>query len=715
MSRAQHTSQKILLSTLFPVLTISNAIAQANQDDSHMFRLEEVVVTAQKREETLLDAPIPVSALSASDLTTNNKYRIQDYYNTVPGMTVSSSELAPTVAIRGIISASAANPTVGVTLDDMPLGSSTQIGGGYFSPEIDPADLARVEVLRGPQGALYGASSMGGLLKYVTKNPSTDAFTGHVQVGTNTIAGGDNSYNINASVNIPVSDTFALRVSAFNRHDGGYIDNLLPGGGKDKDVNDSDISGARIAGMWTPNDDLAIKLSLLYQDNENGAYPYVSRGEGELNQRFLPNSGTNTRTFKHAGLNIDYQIGAFNLISVTSVSKTEFTDQWDYSGVFGPGLPLLTADDSVTDKITQEFRLSTTVGDDLDVLVGAYFGREDSPWSSDADIGNPDGTRGDNFFRLFFESEYDENAFFGTVTYRFTERFDVQIGGRKAKIDQTYTDEFIDPVFGTFVTPETTNDDSVTTYLFSPRYQFDNAMVYARFASGYRAGGFNIGFDPSVNLLYAPDETENFEIGVKGTVLDERLSYDLSLYQIDWSDVQLTLQPDGGGFGYYQNAGTAESKGFEAAIQFAATQRLRLEGWITVSSVELTEDFPAGPVQGVSGDRLPYSTETSAYVAADYAFNVGGYEAKAGVNVSYVGDRIGDFVLGTEAREEFDSYTQVNLTGSVYLDQWELGLYVNNATDEYAFIGGGTGSIIPSALQIIQPRTIGLSISREFD
>lgn len=708
------TSKKILLSTLFPVLTIPNAIAQANQDDSNSFRLEEILVTAQKREETLLDAPIPVSALSASDLTTNNKFRIQDYYNTVPGMTVSSSELAPTVAIRGIISASAANPTVGVTLDDMPLGSTTQIGGGYFSPEIDPADLARVEVLRGPQGALYGASSMGGLLKYVTKDPSTDAFTGRVQVGTNTIAGGDNSYNINASVNIPVSDTFALRVSAFNRHDGGYIDNLLSGGGKDKDVNDSDISGARIAGMWTPSDDLKIKLSVLYQDNENGAYPYVTRGEGELNQRFLPNSGGNTRTFTHTGLYVDYQIGAFNLVSVTSVSKTEFTDQWDYTGVFGPE-PLLTDDDSHTDKLTQEFRLSTTVGDNLDVLVGAYFGREDSPWRSDAYVGNPDGTTADPFFFLNFESEYDENAFFGTVTYRFTDRFDVQIGGRKAKIDQTYTDTFTDPVFGTFVTPETLNDDSVTTYLFSPRYQFDNAMVYARFASGYRAGGFNIGFDPSVNLLYAPDETENFEIGVKGSVLDERLSYDLSLYQIDWSDVQLTLQPDGGGFGFYKNAGTAESKGIEAAIQFAATKQLTLEGWITVSEVELTEDFPAGPVRGVSGDRLPYSTEVSGHLALDYGFNVGEYDAAVGANVSYVGDRVGDFLVGAEPREEFDSYTQVNLTGSVYVDQWELGLYVNNVTDEYAFIGGGAGSIIPSALQIIQPRTIGLSVTRLFE
>src|SRR5262249_11729294 len=146
-------------------------------------QIEEIVVTAQKREERLQDVPVPVTSMSADALVEQNQLRLQDYYSKVPGLNLEldGTTGVPTVSIRGVTTGGQTNPTVGVTVDDVPYGSSTFIGGGFVSPDIDPSDLTRVEVLRGPQGTLYGVSSIGGLLKYVTLDPSTDGFTGLVQ------------------------------------------------------------------------------------------------------------------------------------------------------------------------------------------------------------------------------------------------------------------------------------------------------------------------------------------------------------------------------------------------------------------------------------------------------------------------------------------------------------------------------------------------------
>jgi outer membrane cobalamin receptor len=141
--------------------------------------LQEVIVTAQKREQRLMDVPIPVTAISAPSLATQSQFRLEDYYSQVPGLSLTPNEFGgvPTIAIRGVTSGDFTNPTVGITVDGIAFGPSTSIGGGFSAPDLDPSDLARIEILRGPQGTLYGASSMGGLVNYVTVDPSPSAST----------------------------------------------------------------------------------------------------------------------------------------------------------------------------------------------------------------------------------------------------------------------------------------------------------------------------------------------------------------------------------------------------------------------------------------------------------------------------------------------------------------------------------------------------------
>src|SRR4029077_16305041 len=190
--------------------------------------LEEVIVTAQKRLERLQDVPVPASVISTDALTNSDQTLLRDYYSSVPGLSMTTTaQSSQILSIRGIVT-NPGNPTVGITVDDMPFGSSTVGGGGLVVPDFDPGDLSRVEVLRGPQGTLYGASSLGGLLKFVTVDPSTVGVSGNLQAGLSSVHNGDGiGYTYRGAINIPVSENLAVRASGFARLDPGYVDNAV--------------------------------------------------------------------------------------------------------------------------------------------------------------------------------------------------------------------------------------------------------------------------------------------------------------------------------------------------------------------------------------------------------------------------------------------------------------------------------------------------------
>src|ERR1700678_1267405 len=271
------------------------ALAADNSPSASNENLAEIVVTAEKREERLQDVPVPVTVISTEDLLNTNHQRLQDYYTTVPGLNLVSGDGASSLAIRGITTGggSTGNPTVGVTIDDVPFGSSSGLlaFGGQI-PDIDPSDLARVEVLRGPQGTLYGASSIGGLLKYVTVDPSTEGFSGRMQADANSVYNGNGpGYVVRGAVNIPLTDTLAVRASAFTRRDAGYIDD--PFIGRDG-VNRADVNGGRVSLLWRPSADLSLKIGALLQDTRGFGSAYVGSsfdvnqtGLGDLQQDAL--------------------------------------------------------------------------------------------------------------------------------------------------------------------------------------------------------------------------------------------------------------------------------------------------------------------------------------------------------------------------------------------------------------------------------------------
>jgi iron complex outermembrane receptor protein len=690
------------------------------------------VVTAQKRTERLQDVPVPVTAINASALVEQNQLRLQDYFASVPGLSLQSGGRGDVVlSIRGLTTASPnsppSNPTVGVTIDDVPFGSTTGLGSRTAVPDLDPSDLQRIEVLRGPQGTLYGAASIGGLLKYVTVEPSTNALSGRVEADVNGVYHGDGpGYGVRAAVNVPVNDTLAIRASGFARRDPGYIDNLPTGqpGILQKGVNQVDTTGAHVTALWRPSGNWSLKLSALLQDSSADGGPYVSPGFGALTQSQIDGTGTYTHDLQAYSATVSGSFAGITLTSLSGYSIDRYHGVNDLDPYFGGagGLADLffgvigstEAQNAETRKFTQEIRLSGSVWEHVDWLVGAFYTDENTPTHDYYYAVDPATPR---ILNLLYDdpypTRYAEIAGFTDVTLRLSNHFDVQVGGRESENRQRYEEPNTGPIAGPVNPPEHTRENAFT-YLVTPRYRVSgDLMVYARLASGFRPGGPNPGcivFNGP--CTYEPDKTTNYEVGIKGDALEHTLSFDASAYYINWRHVQLGVATTLG-FDYYENAGGAASRGVEIAVQAKPRSDLTLSGWISLNDATITAGFPSNATAyGNDGDRLPGSSRISGSVAVQKDLvltdRLTGF---LGSSYTYVGNRAGGFGLTpTQPRLIMPGYGYLNLRTGVKLEAWTLNVFVNNVTDQRGELSNSS----LAGLIYIQPLTAGVAVSRTF-
>ena len=737
-----------------------SASAQAVGDDStggDGTNLASVVVTAQKRgEEHLQDVPIPITAISGAQLLNYEQVRVQDFASTVPGLVISpvGSDGQSTLSIRGIASGGT-NPTVGVLVDDVPYRSVTNFGTGNMVPDIDPNDLARIEVLRGPQGTIYGSSSMGGLLKFVTKDPSVESFSGSVTAGVSGVYNGaEPGYNARASTNIPLADTLAMRASVFTRQDPGYIDDpFLHVNG----INEDHANGGRLALLWKPSDAFSVRLSGLYQDIKADGSSDVNRGPGyvnslgalqpgnptgplgDLQQDYYPGingfrglGGYERTTQAHSAV-IDVKLGGADLTSVTGFSVAHFKDTFDFTPEFGQlseqefgaaGTP--GADSVTTRKITQELRLSGSL-EQFDWLVGGFFEHAHTTYLENLLAENTAGAIVGTWADWYFYYTDQEEAAFTNLTYHFTERFDVQVGGRESHIIVTENPNTQSGAFNTFIgspylthSLETSTSANVFTYLFTPSFKLtQDVMAYARLASGYRPGESNGNAPVSSRIPAAasPDKTLNYELGLKGDFLSHKISVDSSVYYIDWKDMQAQVVDPVTGFPYRSNAGAAKSEGVEFAVTSRPLTGLSISTWVSYDEAVLTKPFPLGSqAYGVAGAKLPYSSRWSGYASFQQDFPLpAALTGFVGGQVSIVGDRLGNFAPNaTSYRQDYPGYVEVDFRGGVRFDLWTVNLFVDNVSDRRGLLGGGAATYPPIGYQYITPRTVGVNVSKSF-
>jgi outer membrane receptor protein involved in Fe transport len=707
----------------------------ANNEDT---QLQEVLVTAQKSVQLAQDVPMALTVINAQSLIDRNDVSLDDYYTRVPGLSLyDDGNGFKLLAIRGVTTGMNNTPTVGVYVDDTPVGSSTALArGDVLVPDLDPADLAQIEVLKGPQGTLYGASNMGGLLKYETIQPNLSNYSAYVETDGAEVDHGGAGWGFRGNVNLPlVTDKFALRISGSTRYDPGYIDNVATG---QTNVNTHRIDTGRIAALWAPFEGLTVKLSAYVSDrNAYGSgredYNFLTNQPlfGDLTHNQIPGTGTNNSLLHLYNLTVNDDFSKFSLLSSTSYAHVDWQSKADitplfgfFGGIFGiPDFGATIYQHYGTEKFTQEFRVASRGDNLVDWLVGAFYTHESSVFVQNLDgASTTDGGPIPGLPPLsdgLGNSEYKETALFGDLTWHVTGSFDVQGGLRYSRNWQSS----INLSSGLLGNPGVTvgqgsSSEGVTTFLFSPTYKLDpNDMVYGRIASGYRAGGPNYTL-AGYEYPFGSDKSTNYELGYKGELLDHALTLDADVFYISWKNIQL-LGSDANDQSFFSNAGSAISKGAEFASEYRPLRGLTLGLSATYTDAYLNSVAPAG-IYALPGFRLPYSSRWSGRASADYEFHiVGEWKGDFGGDYSYVGERESDFTAApTTQRVALAPYRVLDFHTGISVGHYAFNVYLKNALDDRGIISASplTLSKTPAdeGVSVIQPRTVGVSASAKF-
>ena len=668
-----------------------------------------IVVTAQKREEKILDIPQSVTVVGGATLERQQATTFEQYANLVPSLSLNETDPGQArISLRGVNTGGIAS-TVAVYVDEIPFGSSSSLlNGGVLASDFDTFDINRLEVLRGPQGTLYGAHSLGGLIKFVTNEPKLGAFDARARAGVEFVDEGDMGYNFNAMVNAPLGDKAAVRASGFYRKNGGFIDavpNQFPNHflvdlgfidplGTSKELNnfnDSSVWGGRGSVLFEPTDELKIRLTAIAQkietdgssDVEVDPETYEPLHDDWTQTVIIPES--TTVKYRIYNATIDYDLGFATLTSATAFARNKFKSRQDatlpfgmlFNALYGPYSFLIGAPPYQTNplgvpvdagfslkKFTQELRLASPANDKFEWLAGAYYTKEDGLVTNliEAIDLTTDEPFTDPFLAELFTAElgskYKELAGFANATWHATERFDLTAGARLSKNTQSAQQD----VGGNFSalqfgcpTPDTgcslpraESEETVFTYSLSPRYEFnDQTAIYARVAKGYRPGGPNViplGAPEGFPPNYDADTLTSWELGLKSD-LTSRVSVDVAAYYNAWKNIQVIgVTPAGDDFN--ANGGSARTMGLEATVTARPVRGLNLSANGAYVDAELTEDTP--PITGgFDGDQLPWTPEFSFALNADYDWHLSGQvQAFVGASLRYVGKQKGNINNG---------------------------------------------------------------------
>jgi iron complex outermembrane recepter protein len=700
--------------------------------------LDELVVTAQKREEPLRDVPASISVLSGSELEKLAASSLVDIASLVPGLAVQSggSPGQTGIVLRGISTGN--NTLIGTSnlvstyIDDSPVGSSSGFAAaGATALDLVPYDIERIEVLRGPQGTLYGASAMGGLLKYVLKSPDLHQFEGRAGADVQHIDASDGAgWGVRAAVNVPIVDgVLGVRASGFYKDSAGYIDNVGLG---IKGENWYTQDGGRVAALWVPSEAINIRASALLQNVDSHGNAAVSINE-QTRQPIYGDYARSTLTpeyfrqhLEYYSLTGDLHLPFATLTSASSWSHTNNTTQEDLSGVFAQYIPLLTTGSIASgatafgiatslSKFTEELRLASPGQQRLEWMLGLFYTHENALNFQDLGAETLDGQSIASINPMLlvdWPTTYRETAGFGNVTFAITDRFDVTGGLRYSTDSQNYQQTVSGSLSGPAQTKNATADESVTTWSTSARLHVsDKSMIYARVATGYRPGGPNVailGIPPS----FAPDKLTDYEIGMKGETLDRKLQMDVSVFYIDWKNIQLTIM-NAQGLSYPGNGSGASSQGTEVTTTYRLSEGLRVRGTLAYTDAHLTADAPA--LFGRAGDQLPMSPRWNGSLSVDYQRALADNRTlEFGGAYSYV-DKVYNHLQSAPNAEPMGPQNVSDLYAGLTVRKVTARLFLKNAFNDHAYseLLNNYHPVSPQFVPI-QPRTVGLSLDTEF-
>lgn len=726
----------------------SNAHAAGQEQQQQRDDVQQVVVTAQKRAQTMVDVPQSMSVVGGDALEKHQATGFADYLKLVPSLQlVQSTPGEGRLVLRGLDTGGVAS-TVAVYLDETPFGSSSGLANGaILAGDFDTFDLARVEVLRGPQGALYGASSLGGLVKFVTNAPDLDAFALRARIGAASVDGGGVSYRTNLVVNTPISETLAARASVSYQKEPGFIDSIgTAGSDVAKDINKAENYGGRASLLYKPHKDFDLRLTAVAQNIATDAPSIVESDPDSLESLY----GRPTQSqFIPQMRDIHYRVfngtANWNLGSASLTSSTSYSTQKQYvredvtynlSGFVEDnlGVPneLYMGQELEVKKFTQELRLSSNGGGRVDWLAGLYYTDEDGdlaqryhavvPGSMTPATGLP------LLADLSLRSNYREVAAFANTTIHLNPVYDLDIGGRYSHNKQDARQIGDGVLAGGPADDRAESSEDVFTYAVALKRKFsERTAVYARAAKGFRPGGPNVlppDPPPGTPTTYDSDSVMSYEAGLKTQTADGRWSLDLSAFHIKWKDIQLLAVVNN--FGVNTNGAGATADGVEITAGFRPLRGLRLSANGTWNKARL-DDATDPIVGGFADDRLPFSPKYTASLMADYRWTIGATTpAYAGASVRRMAGQRGafdyEYRTANGRQREIPSYNVVDAYAGLELGNWTVEVFGKN-------LGNSDGRLSTSALTangmfvypngamgtgVIAPRTVGFTLTREY-
>jgi outer membrane receptor protein involved in Fe transport len=743
-----------------PVLPASAADAPAPESAV----IEEVTVTANKLNATkVLDTPVSIQAISGDALQRSGSAGIMDIAGDIPGLSI--QDLGPgdkKYVIRGINSTGAS--TTGVYYGEAVISGSNADDGGGFESDIRLYDLDRVEVLRGPQGTLYGASSMSGTIRFIPKSPDLGRLEGYLTMEGSETQHASGNYNINGALNLPIVDgVLALRMVGWKIYDSGFIDQIRVGTvGLIKGVNDDDVGGGRAILRYQPTDQLNIELNYTTQTEKSGGSsrwtpPGVTAFNGgpiapvqgcDLCNTDVTQSPWNDN-LKVFGATVNYDMGHGTLTGTTNQYNRRTSFNFDSTPIlvsFDVPIPAETLEPRYRKVNSSEIRYASKLDFPVNFVVGGYrehesqdlavqviktndFGLVNGPFSSsneDDALGSPTGN---TFFGRTDSRRTTQYAGFGEVTWKATDALTAVAGIRYFTETlngvQTQTHPFggfpgapnLVPVYD----PEQTFNK--VTWKENVSYKFSDALLaYETISTGFRSGGLNAVSEPfePIPAAYAPDTLTNFEVGAKGRLFDNRIDYQIDAFFIRWDNIQVQETTADAAFVYLGNAGRAHVKGVEFELTARPIEYLTTSLAGSYQDAFLVEgasaqQFALNPTLGRSGDDIPNVPRFQLSAGLNYTRPIANdWEGMGAVDVTYRDSMDAYFASNQQFNLVLKPYTLVNLRAGIINGPWSVTAFARNVTNKRAEVSAINSTQDPNALLTVRPRTIGLTVTRKF-
>lgn len=706
--------------------------------------LEDIVVTARKTSEKLQDVPVAITAFSSAEIKSARIERLSDLAKLTPGLifTPLFGRQNQLPIIRGAAQ-TLGQLNVGVFIDGIYLS-----GKGGVDTELN--DLERVEVVKGPQSALYGRNTFSGAINYVTKAPASE-FGGNVEAGVGT----DNLYKVQASITGPINDKIRFRLGGFYRSFDGWYKSAIDGG----KVDFEESYGALATVEFQPVEQFTATFRASYSKSDDGqppssivrtnAFPGTPSGGSATQPRnllfvgelpSLPRNGITVNTRDVPGLpggsygdrektvrasaTFEYDFGNVMLTSITSFSRrdAEFTFDGDntvcdrtggcpnFGFPFAPAIPFgksdfaLSSNDGFLRDLSQELRLASTGNEKFDWLVGIF--RFDNRTSGfDRGITIPGALAITDYSAAAAAYRYPKQVFvtkatavFGSATWHATERFSV-IGELRYEYEsQTFEQSPLRTgTTGSLAVFDLEQHfDFVTPRLILNYKPSDDALVYASYARGAKTGGFNGGLNIFADQrTYQPEYADNYEIGLKTDLLDQKLRLNIAAFYIDWKDQQAACQnpaalfPGASSTNRTYQCNVAASQIYGTEIEVAA----RFSDWFSLSgnyaytharydrfiddSLRLTLASLGQPNVDFNGKSLPYVPDHKFVVTPRFNVDVGSYAVEARADLQYQSRTF----VRADNLQNFGEKTNVDLRLTVSRDALSLQLWGNNVFD----------------------------------